>query len=105
MKLIKRESEIKAAGMEACPNDGCQGKINLRVDWFIKGAKWADEHPEGKWRDASEPPKTHIDVLVSDGVDYAIGHYNHDFGEWCISSRDVRNVERWMPLPYIPWIE
>ena len=75
---------------------------------FIKGAEWADSHPN--WHDVNEElPEPDGDGIYSDDVlvdiygDVYSGCYNHKGKYWVIydfgANRTIDDAAYWMPLP------
>lgn len=80
----------------------------ITIDEFIKGAEWADSHPN--WHDVNEElPEPDDDGLYSNDVlvdiygDVHPGCYNHKGKYWVIynfgANRIIDDVTYWMPLP------
>jgi hypothetical protein len=90
---MEREDEIKAAAQRLCPTN------IVKVEYFERGARWADEHPENNWRSVEdELPPDDDDVVVFDAShDCYIAWY--DRGTW---HNESDTITHWMPLPEPP---
>lgn len=92
---MKREEQIIAEARKE--------KTTFAENGFVRGAEWADEHPN--WisvedRLPEEKDKGESDmVLVTDGEQIWHGHYWYRINDW-ISL--VRKPTHWMPLPQLP---
>ena len=92
---MKREEQIIAEARKE--------KTTFAENGFIRGATWADEHPN--WisvedRLPEEKDKGESDmVLVTDGEQIWHGHYWYRINDW-ISL--VGKPTHWMPLPQQP---
>ncbi|MBR4589978.1 MAG: hypothetical protein IKO36_04865 [Bacteroidaceae bacterium] len=78
----------------------------ITIDKFIKGAEWADNHPNWHKADEELPPidttityKFSKKVLVSDGEHIHVSRYDYNTGEWLVI--DI-TVTYWMYLPEFP---
>lgn len=93
---MTREEQIKAASSFS----------NMVSNDFIRGAEWADSHPNWHKADEELPPidtaiayKFSKKVLVSDGTYIHASRYNYNTGEWFVI--DI-TVTHWMYLPELP---
>lgn len=75
------------------------GPIYLSIsyirDIFIKGARWADNHPVNVWHDINEEPKIGSNIVAINGNDkwWDIHPYDGDYSwrSWVSSY----NIQRW----------
>lgn len=90
--------------VEECPIDA-----QITIDEFIKGAEWADSHPNWHKADKELPPPISVvenfsgSVIVTDGVLLCQGYYNYIYESWEIEGDiDSDEVTHWMFLPELP---
>jgi hypothetical protein len=106
--MLTRIGEIRRAGQQAKFYN-----YNL-LKAFEKGAQWADEHPENKWRSVKdELPETNDDVLADVLVafgdkiyhEYELAYFNQDKRQWLTLDGEPIKVAHWQPLPELPKID
>ena len=85
---MEREEQIKAAASFS----------NMVSNDFIRGAEWADAHPDWHKADEELPPSS-IKVLVTDGNSIEYGWYDHYCNEW---RSLMTKVTHWVHLPELP---
>jgi hypothetical protein len=85
---MTREEQIKAAASFS----------NMISNDFIRGAEWADSHPNWHKTDEELPPPS-IKVLVTDGNSIEYGWYDYYRNEW---RGLMAKVTHWMYLPDLP---
>lgn len=81
--------------------------VNIDTESFIKGAKWADNHPKSPWISVNEKlpliEKYDISMMVlalnTEGK-INFSKYNYDAEEWITPETDI--VTHWMPIPKLP---
>ena len=83
-----RAERHQIAEMELYGGDKCNysyGRIYFsEIASFEAGAKWADQHPNNVWHDASEEPKDDL------GKDDLVIIYQDKHGDcWFITKRDI----------------
>lgn len=81
----------------------------ITIDEFIKGAEWADSHPNWHKVDEELPPPIgddspfSNDVIVTDGCLLCKGYYNYISNSWgTVGDIDSDEVTHWMYLPEPP---
>ena len=96
---MTREEQIKAAASFS----------NMVSNDFIRGAEWADNHPN--WHKVGEelpPPISNVspfsnDVIVTDGQLLCKGEYNYTSNSWSVDGKiDIDEITHWMYLPDLP---
>lgn len=99
---MKREEEINKASLDFSP---C---FEYRREIFIKGAKWADEHPANPWhsvKDGDLPPFNKVCLFNCDGTTY-IGFVRGDESLYLENdlylSLSINDINYWMEVPELP---
>lgn len=99
---MKREEEINKASLDFSP---C---FEYRREIFIKGAKWADEHPANPWhsvKDGDLPPFNKVCLFNCDGTTY-IGFIRGDESLYLENdlylSLSINDINYWMEVPELP---
>jgi hypothetical protein len=96
---MTRKEQIKAAASFS----------NMVSNDFIRGAEWADNHPN--WRKVDEelpPPISDVplfsnDVIVTDGRLICRGYYNYTSESWSVDGKiEIDEITHWMYLPDFP---
>ena len=91
-----RAERHQIAEMELYGGDKCNysyGRIYFsEIASFEAGAKWADQHPNNVWHDASEKPRTTECILVQfDEDDYdTLYLYIDIWCDWCKEFNPIR---------------
>ena len=91
-----RAERHQIAEMELYGGDKCNysyGRIYFsEIASFEAGAKWADQHPNNVWHDASEKPRTTECILVQfDEDDYdTLYLYIDIWCDWCKEFNAIR---------------
>ena len=96
---MTRKEQIKAAASFS----------NMVSNDFIRGAEWADNHPNWhKVDDELPPPISDVspfsnDVIVTDGRLICNGYYNYTSKSWSVFGNiDSDEITHWMYLPDLP---
>lgn len=96
---MTRKEQIKAAASFS----------NMVSNDFIRGAKWADSHPNWHKADEELPPPISVvqpfsdNVIVTDGWSLCQGYYNYTSNSWSVDGRiDTDEITHWMYLPDLP---
>lgn len=108
---MKREEEIKKAGSEYTENYDCFGVNIIDIEiGFIKGAKWADEHPKNFWHSVADgdlPLKAKNNNRVEFSVEVlvllnknrlAFGRYDYTYKSWYVGLQRVYPTH-WAEIP------
>lgn len=81
--------------------------VNIDTESFIKGAKWADNHPKSPWISVNEKlpliEKYDISIMVlavntEEKINFS--KYDYDAEEWITPESDI--FTHWMPIPKLP---
>lgn len=103
---MTREEEIKRAA------ETYYGEMYHKsaMEYFAKGAKWADEHPKNPFRDAkTDRPEDDSDVIVLlEDKSWTKGFCRGKI--WYVQRHQLQNnyyarskdVTHWMPIPELP---
>lgn len=95
---MKREEEINKAAMESSP---C---FEYRRELFIKGAKWADEHPVNPWHkniDGDLPKKSGRYIVMAQNGFCHTCKYKADSRYWDTVGYQS-DIKYWMEIPELP---
>ena len=99
---MNREEEITKASLDFSP---C---FEYRREIFIKGAKWADEHPANPWHSVKEgdlPPFNKPCLFNCNGTTY-IGFVRGDESLYLENNLDlslsINDINYWMEIPELP---
>ena len=99
---MKREEEINKASLDFSP---C---FEYRREIFIKGAKWADEHPANPWHSVKdgEIPQVYARCLFNSKAELYKGFMAADkllyFDDRGNQKLSIDEVDYWMEIPKLP---
>ena len=93
-----RAERHQIAEMELYGGDKCNysyGRIYFsEIASFEAGAKWADQHPNNVWHDASEEPKEDVDILFisKNGKVHKVSKIDLSLYDWL---KDNDGIDKW----------
>ena len=93
-----RAERHQIAEMELYGGDKCNysyGRIYFsEIASFEAGAKWADQHPNNVWHDASDEPKEDMDILFisKNGKVHKVSKIDLSLYDWL---KDNDDIKRW----------
>lgn len=95
---MTREEQIINAAREY--NNGITFSNPSNVLYFEAGAKWADQHPDNAWHDASETPKKNklilVEVVNTLTPDNEIRYYVEYVEDWIVNIMKTEGFQvRW----------